>query len=74
MFSQQYYKTPIFVENMTDRSCNLHCYDKKIQLTYCKKTLTEMMTDYDSKSRYSPWMKDVRSKVLDYLKSIGIKG
>ncbi|MDO5837841.1 MAG: hypothetical protein Q4P10_03595 [Methanomassiliicoccales archaeon] len=71
--SEEFYEKQIHIENETEKSCILVCLNNTVLLTYKEKRISEMMVDYDNKSRFNPWMKKNRSKVIDYFKSINIK-
>ena len=71
--SEEFYEKQIHIENETEKSCTLVCLSDTVSLTYKERRISEMMIDYDNKSRFNPWMKKNRSKVIDYFKSINIK-
>ena len=73
IISKKFMKNEIYLEKQTETSCNLVCFGNVVPLEYKEKTISEIMRNYDSKSRFSPWMKEHRSKVINYLKSVGFK-
>ena len=72
LFNKRYYKKEIYVEKLTDTSCTIFCHDDHVDLRFNKMTVKCIMECYDNKSRYSPWMKKERQKVIDCLKHMGI--
>lgn len=69
---KDYFKKSIYIDNLTDNSCDLFCHENRITLSFKEKSIAGMMLDYDVKSRFHPWMKNRRSEVFNYLRSITV--